>query len=312
LIKAKVFENATVGQSVVYLFQKSEDKNENINIILTKDKKEIEAHSFLKNQYSQKYFDSIEFNRFRMLFDKKIYNLINKIDKKSVELNKFYRGHTGVRSKIGQKNIVSKKKEKETYKKSIISGGQISNYFIKFEDDYINIDPKILHGGGFNKKIIEKEKLLLRQTSDKIICGIDRLGLYHLNNVHSFAPINNKCDIRYIAAILNSRLLDFYYKKISLEEGRAMAQIDIEVAEKLPIPEISLLEQKIFIYLVDQILDITSTPGYDPKNPPVKQKELERQIDELVYKLYDLMEEEIEIVENSSKKWVNCIKKLQT
>ena len=112
LIKAKVFENATVGQSVVYLFQKSEDKNENINIILTKDKKEIEAHSFLKNQYSQKYFDSIEFNRFRMLFDKKIYNLINKIDKKSVELNKFYRGHTGVRSKIGQKNIVSKKKEK--------------------------------------------------------------------------------------------------------------------------------------------------------------------------------------------------------
>ena len=302
LIKAKVFENATVGQSVVYLFQKSEDKNENINIILTKDKKEIEAHSFLKNQYSQKYFDSIEFNRFRMLFDKKIYNLINKIDKKSVELNKFYRGHTGVRSKIGQKNIVSKKKEKETYKKSIISGGQISNYFIKFEDDYINIDPKILHGGGFNKKIIEKEKLLLRQTSDKIICGIDRLGLYHLNNVHSFAPINNKCDIRYIAAILNSRLLDFYYKKISLEEGRAMAQIDIEVAEKLPIPEISLLEQKIFIYLVDQILDITSTPGYDPKNPPVKQKELERQIDELVYKLYDLMEEEIEIVENSSKK----------
>ena len=54
--------------------------------------------------------------------------------------------------------------------------------------------------------------------------------------------------------------------------------------------------------LVDQILEITSAPNYNPKNPPVNQKELEKQIDQLVYKLYELTPEEIEIVENLSKK----------
>ena len=55
------------------------------------------------------------------------------------------------------------------------------------------------------------------------------------------------------------------------------------------------------INLVEKILDITKQPFYDPKNPPKEQKDLEREIDAMVYELYGLTEEEIEIVKESFK-----------
>ena len=70
-----------------------------------------------------------------------------------------------------------------------------------------------------------------------------------------------------------------------------------QYVERIHVPQISRSKQKPFIKLVDQILKITSQPDYDPDNPPAKQKELEVEIDKLVYGLYGLNEEEVKIVE---------------
>jgi hypothetical protein len=69
--------------------------------------------------------------------------------------------------------------------------------------------------------------------------------------------------------------------------------------EQLPIPKISEKDQQPFIDIVDKILAITKDEDY-LENPEkqAKVKEYENQIDELVYKLYNLTDEEIEIIEN--------------
>jgi len=57
--------------------------------------------------------------------------------------------------------------------------------------------------------------------------------------------------------------------------------------------------------IIDQILAITSKDNYDPKGESEdnrRVKELERQIDQMVYKLYDLTPEEIKIVEEDRRK----------
>ena len=70
-------------------------------------------------------------------------------------------------------------------------------------------------------------------------------------------------------------------------------------------PLIYSSEQLPFIEIVDSILSITQTDNY-LENPQkqAKVKECERQIDQLVYELYDLTKEEIKIIEgkNESKK----------
>ena len=64
-------------------------------------------------------------------------------------------------------------------------------------------------------------------------------------------------------------------------------------------------EQKPFVALADQILSITQKDDQDPKENSEdgkKVKALEHQLDQLVYKLYDLTPEEIKIVEENLEK----------
>ena len=107
--------------------------------------------------------------------------------------------------------------------------------------------------------------------------------------------------IKYILAIMNSSVFFWEFKNSGITLGGSF-EWKIQYVKKIHFPLVDSKKQEPFIDLVDQILEITSAPDYDPKNPPVKQKELEKQIDELVYKLYDLTDEEIKIVEESSKK----------
>jgi hypothetical protein len=68
---------------------------------------------------------------------------------------------------------------------------------------------------------------------------------------------------------------------------------------RIPIFEGSSIEQFKIIEKVDAILKITKESLYDPKNPPKEQLNLEAEIDEMVYELYGLSEEEVRVVEES-------------
>jgi len=72
--------------------------------------------------------------------------------------------------------------------------------------------------------------------------------------------------------------------------------------KNIPLKEISVDDQKPFIDLVDKILAITKDDDY-LENPAKQAKvhEYEYQIDQMVYKLYDLTEEEIKIVEGKNE-----------
>ena len=112
---------------------------------------------------------------------------------------------------------------------------------------------------------------------------------------------NSGIELKYILALLNSKL---YYQWIYCRGKRKGETLELyqKPISEIPINKISMEAQKPFIDLVDKILEITSAEDYDPKNPPQEQKELEKQIDKMVYELYGLTEEEIKIVEDSSKK----------
>jgi hypothetical protein len=49
-------------------------------------------------------------------------------------------------------------------------------------------------------------------------------------------------------------------------------------------------------------LKITNTAWYNPKEIPKKQKELEDEINKIVYKLYWLEKEDIDVIEESLEK----------
>jgi hypothetical protein len=98
--------------------------------------------------------------------------------------------------------------------------------------------------------------------------------------------------LKLLLAIINSKLASFYlkekYPSYTYNQGINFTK---DMINSIPIPKISNEQQKLFVTLVDQILSAKE------RNPEVDTSELEKEIDKLVYELYNLTEEEIKIIE---------------
>lgn len=95
----------------------------------------------------------------------------------------------------------------------------------------------------------------------------------------------------FIWAILNSYVLNWYVYNFVFARAIRTMHFYNPVTEKIPIPKASKTEQQPIIDLVNQILNAKKA------NPDTDTTVQEKEIDQLVYKLYDLTEEEIKIVE---------------
>lgn len=104
---------------------------------------------------------------------------------------------------------------------------------------------------------------------------------------------------KYILALLNSSLIGFIFKVFYGTELSSIAtRYKKTYIEQLPIIKLSKNEQKPFIDIVDKILEITETDDYSKNVEKQAQvREYKEQINQLVYKLYELTPEEIKIVE---------------
>ena len=282
----KIFGNATVGFSVIYLNRNKENPTRNNDLICSL----ISSRDmFLKGDYpchtlNTSYYRKQDRTRFRLFFSKEDEELVNRIESNSIWLSEFYTGRTGIRSKIGQKNILTKEKINRKYLPVLTSSSQVKKFKIIYDNDYVHLEPKLLNSGGWEYDIINNPKILIPQTGDKITAAIDRNCYYHLNNIHSFAPHKKGLELQYVCAILNSNLINWYYKKISLEEDRAMAQIDIETAEKLPIIVASKQYQIQVSHIVDYLHFINSIESINFDTLIINY--FEQIIDGMVYELY--------------------------
>lgn len=109
-------------------------------------------------------------------------------------------------------------------------------------------------------------------------------------------------DDKYLLWLLNSKLIYFYFTLIASKLWNKWFRFKNQFINQLPIKQISIEEQKEIIFLVDEILKITNTAWYNPKNIPEEQKELENKIDRIVYELYWLEKEDIDVIEESLEK----------
>jgi hypothetical protein len=94
-----------------------------------------------------------------------------------------------------------------------------------------------------------------------------------------------------LLSILNSKLVDFVYASINPERGEALAEVKAFHLGMLPFYPLSRKDQVPFMKIVDQILTAKKS---DPKADTTT---LETEIDQLVYQLYELTPEEIQIIE---------------
>ncbi|MBX9685452.1 MAG: N-6 DNA methylase [Candidatus Obscuribacterales bacterium] len=188
---------------------------------------------------------STDRQRFQLLFseaDLEIFEYCRKLPWLKSKLQ----GHTGIRARRGQSSIIAEHKKNEQCFAGIISGAELAPYRIDWQGKWLEIVPENLYAGGFAAETINGPKILLRQTADSLIAAVDQSGLYHLNNVHSFVPLSGKLResrTYFFCALLNSAFYRYFYRLKTREYKRALAQVDIETVEHMPLaPENAALE----------------------------------------------------------------------
>ena len=113
--------------------------------------------------------------------------------------------------------------------------------------------------------------------------------IYLLDTINQLTFVN--LDARLMLGILNSNLMSWYVGKFIFANAQMTMHFDSPVSDKIPIPHITQKNQN----LVDKIVNLVSKI-LELKVQYKDTSKLERDIDNLVFKLYNLNLNEIEII----------------
>ncbi|MBI4992942.1 MAG: restriction endonuclease subunit S [Candidatus Magasanikbacteria bacterium] len=163
----------------------------------------------------------------------------------------------------------------------------------------------------FTKEVFDSdEKIVWRQTADTIHAAIMDFKAYFGKTIHAALfrdQYQKKVDIYYALAIFNSKYIDYLYCLKVLETGKVFPQVKLKYLRNLPFVIGGKSQQKSISDLAKKMIDLNrqlhSTPENSEKYNSIKSEieKTDKMIDQKVYELYGLTEEEIGVVEGNIK-----------
>ena len=263
--------------------------------------------NFEFNSIVQSDYLKVNQNRF-FLGNKNVMGTVAKIEKDAVLLEKLCTIKNGVNTGNAADVLLSDSKKNNNYRK-ILEGKDINRYFIQWNNLWINYDPSLkkridlkelktrqqkIDFALRDESVFSAEKLIIRQTADKLIATYDNQHYITRHSTHLISMVDKSLSIKYILALLNSKVLNFYYRILVPEVGKAFAEVKIVNLSKLPIKLPTDRQQKSIMKIVDHVLEITEKSSYSPKVENSDSKaiiDLTAQIDDMVMDIYVLTKE---------------------
>lgn len=255
-----------------------------------------EGQILLEKSISQQIFNELAKYRFNICLNDDKYEVIKKIEKGSTRFGELVRIFRGVET--GKKdNFISLEKPASLFKE-IITGSDLERYLIR-RVRYIDYNVKKINFK--DETMYNQPKLVIRKIADRIYSTYDEENIYTTQGVY----ILNGDNLKFYLGIINSKLIHFYYETIFNMGAHLTTNVTIENVKFLPIKsEITQSQSEMVLTLVDQML-ISQKECHHAKNDSDKKlyeqkiSMLDKKIDALVYQLYDLTPDEIEIVEGN-------------
>lgn len=309
--KMDVFSDPTVHTCVIVL-----SRSKNLNQLI-KIRKQVIEQTELFNPYDyeilQKHLGANANYTFDIFIDPVTFRLIEKLQTEGISLGEicFIRQciKTGNDSLYVTKSELSPSNE---WKKSL-RGKSIGRYSTHEKDIWLKYGDWLARNWK-NKSFYETPKIAIRETGNRVIANLDLEERYFLSSLYAIYPINpsDELNLKYLLAIINSNLAMYFLKVIALDltEG-AFTKFRTNQLARLPIRAINFADtdekaaHDKMVALVGQMLEAkkylqTARTDKDKNFYQDRCNALDRQIDKLVYWLYNLTDDEILIVEGKS------------
>ena len=282
----KIFENVVV-ESVVYNVVKTSKADKTlIKIQRDRDKSVLNP----EKEFTITLNDKKSFN---IYISSNFEKIIKILENTNVVLGDISYVTVGINTGYIRNELVSDKQINDKYHK-LIHSRDIERYGKMWSGEWIIYDTNYVKSFGDRgrtlppEKIFNNDKILVQRTrrgmKRKLICAFDDDKLYNLNRMSNIIMTSKNYDLKFILALLNSSLFDWYFN-VKFNEY----EIKPVHLSQLPIPQIPITAQKHFIEKAKTMLALT------------------KQFNELSNKFLKLLSADLGVVKATRKleKWYN-------
>ncbi|WGM90150.1 MAG: TaqI-like C-terminal specificity domain-containing protein [Candidatus Bathyarchaeum tardum] len=310
-----VFKDAAT-YPYIFIFQKEPNKKVRENNII-KIKKEIKEGKIRDTsdvyEINQSAFADSPKNIFSIDLIPGVMHLLKRIKQKSIPLTSLCEMKDGIHTgNIRDKMILNKKENKNC--KKLITAKCIDRYSIKWDKLWVNYDPSIFdkdkgeYGSLRDPRIFKaKEKLVTALFGLRPEVAYDDEQYYTNNSIKIILPRGSDIDLKYLMAILNSKLINFYYQVLfaSIHVRGKYIQFYPNDFLTLPIMTASKLKVDAITKNVDQIMNLnkelsrkTEAECNEINRIKERIKSIDKKIDAFIFDIYGLNKKEIKLVDD--------------
>ena len=311
-LKDGVFKGVT-APTIIFKFSKSHSND---------DTKIIDANCLVDgfvNESKYHYINQSIFLKntsyaFNIFLDSKENSFFEKIENSNMYLGDIC-SHIIAGIDCKQEQILSEMVDNPLCKK-LLKGKNIKKYKIEFDNNYLIFEKKKLNRARPDEVWNSDKKIITQRISGglhPIIAALDTENYYSFASTNLIIIKDEFKDIysyELICALLNSKLINFYYVKNFTNASTLTVNISKTFLEKIPLPLIDLSDEQDkeihdkIVTLVENIITLNKklSAEKNPNSINILKRQinaLDKQIDALVYKLYNLNDEEIKIIEGN-------------
>lgn len=261
------FEGVNV-ETIILVASKSEDKSQDFDVLLNN------GHEFyVSHQLSQTAFRSNEGLEFKVFSDEESIGLTAKLQAGSKKLDDIAVIKAGLKAyesgkgdpKQTPEDVKARafdhlhKKNDNTYR--YLEGKDVNRYSITWAGQYLEYGKHLAAPREF--EIFTSEKLIIREITGKfprsmIATYSDELFLFNMSNIAINLNPDGSVLLKYILAVLNSKVMSYYFMKNTAKSVRKMfPKIILQDLRNFPIRVPSLADQNPFVVKVDQMLALS-------------------------------------------------------
>lgn len=162
--------------------------------------------------------------------------------------------------------------------KPVLKGNDINKYSTPIPKYFIEYQPEKFQQVAADKYYLAEEKLLYKFVSNKLVFTYDNKQTLSLNSCNLLIPKLPETDIKYIMAILNSRIAQFFYEK-----NFKSVKVLRSHLESIPIPQCDKTIQDRIRQKVNKLIK---------SDDKTEREKIYNELDKKIAKLYGLTAEE--------------------
>lgn len=229
----------SVVPSAIFVVRKGEAKDSLVRIYEGGD------IGTVSKEIPQILFTSFLYSQFNIYLSQQTMQLLSRVRALSITLSKVAESHEGVHSGNIRSKLFNRQGRLPSSKR-MLKGSDIERYSFDWDGWFVNYDPNLIerdkgeYASLREQRIFIKNKILTRQTADRVIATYDDCGYYTDNTLHSTQILPGSfLSWYYFLSLLNSTLLTFVYQQETQEYGRTLPQVKIVFLQRLPIRRIN-------------------------------------------------------------------------